>query len=36
MTLLPLLPLFTQIIRPEKPLLVKSLYGLTVVDIELG
>ncbi len=36
MTLLFLLTLFTQIIRPETPLLGKSLYGLTVVDIELG
>ena len=36
MTLLFLLTLVTQIIRPETPLLVKNLYGLNVVDIELG
>jgi hypothetical protein len=35
-TLLFFVTLFTQIIRPETPLLVKSLYGLTVIDIELG
>lgn len=30
------LALFTQVISPETPLLVKILYGLTVVVIELG
>jgi threonine/homoserine/homoserine lactone efflux protein len=30
------LALFTQVVRPETPLLAKAVYGLTVVGIEFG